>query len=59
MVMVPVRARGLWHDITVNVDAKFAGIIPSVKPILAKIKATNFRITEQLELLILKKAGEY
>ena len=40
--------------IGVIVDAKLAGIIPSVKPILAKIKATNFRITEQLELLILK-----
>jgi predicted nucleic acid-binding protein len=45
--------------IGVIVDAKLAGIIPSVKPILAKIKATNFRITEQLELLILKRASEY
>lgn len=44
--------------IGVIVDSKLAGIIPSVKPILAKIKATNFRITEQLELLILKRAGE-
>ena len=44
--------------IGVIVDAKLAGIIPSVKPILAKIKATNFRITEQLELLILKRASE-
>ena len=40
------------------VDAKLAGIIPSVRPILAKIRTTNFRFTEQLELLILKKAGE-
>jgi len=44
--------------IGIIVDAKIAGIIPSVKPILAKIKATNFRITEQLELLILKRANE-
>lgn len=44
--------------IGVIVDAKLAGIIPSVKPILEKIKATNFRITEQLEFLILKQAGE-
>jgi predicted nucleic acid-binding protein len=44
--------------IGVIVDAKLAGIIPSVKPILSKIKSTNFRITEQLELLILKRAGE-
>ncbi len=42
----------------VIVDAKLAGIIPSVKPILAKIRTTNFRLSEKLELLILKKAGE-
>jgi predicted nucleic acid-binding protein len=40
------------------IDAKLAGIITSVKPILFKIKTTNFRLTEQLELLILEKAGE-
>lgn len=44
--------------IGVIVDAKLACIIPSVKPILSKIKSTNFRITEKLELLILKRAGE-
>jgi len=44
--------------IGIIVDAKLVGIIPSVKTILAKIKSTNFRITEQLELLILKRAGE-
>lgn len=42
----------------VVVDAKLAGIITSVKPILDKIKATNFRITDQLEQLILTRAGE-
>jgi len=44
--------------IGVVVDAKLAGIITSVKPVLSKIKATNFRITEQLEELILKRAGK-
>jgi len=44
--------------IGVIVDAKLTGNITSVKPILAKIRATNFRITEQLEMLILKRAGE-
>jgi predicted nucleic acid-binding protein len=44
--------------IGIIVDAKLAGIITSIKPILFKIKETNFRISEQLELLILKKAGE-
>ncbi len=42
----------------VIIDAKLAGIITSVKPILVKIKATNFRLSEELELLILKKANE-
>ena len=44
--------------IGIIVDAKLTGIIPSVIPVLAKIKDTNFRITEQLESLILKRAGE-
>ena len=44
--------------IGVIVDAKLAGIITSVKPILTKIKSTNFRITEQLEVIILKRSGE-
>jgi predicted nucleic acid-binding protein len=39
------------------VDAKLNGIISSVKPILMKIRVTNFRITNNLEQLILKKAG--
>ncbi|MEO6668114.1 MAG: DUF3368 domain-containing protein [Ferruginibacter sp.] len=44
--------------IGVIVDAKLVGLIPSIRPILAKIKSTNFRITEQLESLILRSAGE-
>ena len=40
------------------VDAKLAGIITSVKPILSKIKTTNFRVSEKLELLLFKKANE-
>ena len=44
--------------IGVIVDAKLAGIINSVRPILTKIKSTNFRITEQLEVIILKRSGE-
>ena len=44
--------------IGVIVDAKLAGIINSIKPILTKIKSTNFRITEQLEAIILKRCGE-
>ena len=40
------------------VDAKLFGIIPSIKPLLEKIKRTNFRISEQLESILLEKAGE-
>lgn len=40
------------------VDAKLAGIIPSVKPLLRAIANTNFRITETLERIILDKANE-
>ncbi len=42
----------------VIVDAKLAGIIPSVKPIIEKIKQTNFRISENIESIILAKARE-
>jgi predicted nucleic acid-binding protein len=40
------------------VEAKFAGIITSIKPLLLKIKKTNFRISKELEDQILKIAGE-
>jgi predicted nucleic acid-binding protein len=42
----------------VVIKAKLKGIIPSIKPILEKIKATNFRISVELELQALKEAGE-
>ena len=44
--------------IGVIVDAKLLGIIPSIKPLILKIKKTNFRISQQLEQLLLVKAGE-
>ncbi len=40
------------------VQAKFAGIITSIKPLILKIKETNFRISTELEDKILKIAGE-
>ena len=42
----------------VIVNAKLAGVIPSVKPIIAKIKQTNFRISNKIETIILAKAQE-
>lgn len=40
------------------VDAKLAGVISSVKPIIAKIKQTNFRISDKIETAILARAQE-
>jgi predicted nucleic acid-binding protein len=42
----------------VIVTAKLSGTIDSIKPLLLKIRATNFRISERIEMLILKGAGE-
>jgi predicted nucleic acid-binding protein len=38
--------------------AKQKGIIASVKPILKKVRETDFRITEELEFRVLQKSGE-
>jgi len=40
------------------INAKLSGHIASVKPLLEKIKKTDFRITSDLEIIILKKAKE-
>ncbi len=40
------------------VKAKLRGIIPSIKPYLKKIRTTDFRLSNELEELALKEAGE-
>jgi predicted nucleic acid-binding protein len=40
------------------IKAKNTGIIPSIKPYLDKLKATNFRISEELEQIALIEANE-
>lgn len=42
----------------VILEAKLSGIIASVKPILAKIKQTDFRLSDDLKEKVLLKAGE-
>jgi predicted nucleic acid-binding protein len=42
----------------VLVRAKLNGSLPMVKPLLDRIKQTNFRISPALEFLTLKEAGE-
>ncbi|HRP58505.1 DUF3368 domain-containing protein, partial [Agriterribacter sp.] len=44
--------------IGVIVKAKLKGIIPSIKPIIEKIKRTNFRISVEIEIQALKQANE-
>jgi predicted nucleic acid-binding protein len=66
LIIDDYKARKLAH--TLNIDytgtigiiilAKQKGIIDSIKPILAKIKETNFRISAELELQALMQAKE-
>jgi predicted nucleic acid-binding protein len=42
----------------VIIKSKKKGIIPSIKPFLAKIQQTNFRLSDALESVALKEAGE-
>ena len=44
--------------IGIVVKAKLQGLIPSIKPIIAKIKQTNFRLSAEIELQALKQANE-
>ena len=40
------------------IKSKLNGIIPSIKPLLKKIKQTDFRLADEIELQALKEAGE-
>jgi predicted nucleic acid-binding protein len=55
------RKLGISYTGTLGViiSAKHKGIIPSIKPILEKIKNTNFRVSAEIELKALKEANEY
>lgn len=44
--------------IALLVEAKLKGYIPSVRPLIDKIRKTNFRISLDLEKKILKSTGE-
>jgi predicted nucleic acid-binding protein len=44
--------------IGVIIKAKLNGVIPSIKPLLLKIRETDFRLTSELELFALREAGE-
>ncbi len=42
----------------VLIDAKLQGHIASLKPVLDAIRQTNFRVSANLETIILRKVGE-
>jgi predicted nucleic acid-binding protein len=51
---------GLTYTGTIGViiKAKLNGILSSIRPILDKIKQTDFRISDEIELQALKQAKE-
>lgn len=48
----------LTGTIGVIIKAKLNGTIPSVKPLLEKIKQTDFRLSAEIEAQALKEANE-
>ncbi|UYZ63209.1 DUF3368 domain-containing protein [Hymenobacter weizhouensis] len=48
----------LTGTLGIVVKAKRRGIIPAVKPLLQRIKQTNFRLSVELENQVLRLAGE-
>ena len=66
LILDDIKARkiaqqlGLTYTGTIGViiKAKLQGIIPTIKPILAKIKQTDFRLSANIELQALKEANE-
>jgi predicted nucleic acid-binding protein len=44
--------------IGVIVKAKLQGVIPSIKPLIEKIREANFRLSREIELQALKQANE-
>lgn len=60
------RARRAAQQLQINytgtigviIKAKLTGIVPSIQPLLDKIKQTNFWITNEVEAQALREAGE-
>ena len=66
IILDDYKARKIAQQLGINytgtigviIKAKLNGIIPSIKPILEKIKQTDFRISAELELQALLAAKE-
>lgn len=66
LILDDIKARKIANKLGLNftgtigviIKAKLKGIIPSIKPILEKIKLTDFRISVELEMQALREAKE-
>ena len=66
LIIDDLKGRNLAEQLGINItgtfgliiEAKLSGHIESVKPLLAKIKQTNFRLSKDVERKILLKANE-
>jgi predicted nucleic acid-binding protein len=66
LILDDIKARKIASQLGINytgtigviVKAKLQSVIPSIKPILAKIKETDFRLTDEVEEMALKQAEE-
>jgi predicted nucleic acid-binding protein len=66
VILDDYRARKIAEQLGVNytgtigviIKAKINGVIPSIKPILSKIKETDFRLSAEIERQALLAAGE-
>jgi predicted nucleic acid-binding protein len=66
VILDDVKARKLAEKLNIDftgtlgiiIKAKLKNIIPSIKPILKKIEQTDFRISEELIQIALRKVGE-
>ena len=66
LILDDYRARKVAEKLKLNftgtigviIRAKIKGVIPSIKPLLVKIKQTDFRLTDDIEQQALKEAGE-
>ncbi len=66
VILDDYKARKIAHQLGLNytgtigviIKAKLNGVIPSIKPLLEKIKATNFHLSIDIQLQALKEANE-
>lgn len=66
IILDDYKARKIAHRLHLNytgtigiiVKAKLNGFIPSIIPLITKIRQTNFRLSEELEQEALKQSGE-